>query len=93
MKLALAVITLITPTHCFTIPLLLGGLSIDKTPAGEVVVGIQSAVNAHGSGYDKRTEFVVGNGNFRINDEASVLANGKRTVPKSSFGIGKDGFK
>ncbi|RCN34494.1 hypothetical protein ANCCAN_19671 [Ancylostoma caninum] len=92
MKLALLTFVLFVGAQSFTIPLLFGGISVDKTPNNEVVIGINRGINILGNGVDGRTNFVVGNGTFNANDAAGVLVNGKRTGPRTSLGAGKDGF-
>ncbi|EPB71631.1 hypothetical protein ANCCEY_09277 [Ancylostoma ceylanicum] len=93
MKLALLTLVLFVGAQSFTIPLLFGGISIDKTPNNEVAIGFNRGINIQGNGFDRSTNFVVGNGTFNANDAAAVLVNGKRTGPRTSFGAGKDGFK
>ncbi|KAK6735235.1 hypothetical protein RB195_018423 [Necator americanus] len=93
MHLAVVTLAILASAHSFTIPLLFGGISLDRTNEGHIAVGIQRGVNVLGNGFQRNTNFVVGNATFGINDAADVLVNGRRSGPRSSLGVGKDGFK
>lgn len=53
----------------FKIPLLFGGISIDRTPKNEIQVGVQRGVNILGNGYDRNTKLAIGDGTFGASGE------------------------
>ncbi|WKX96845.1 hypothetical protein Q1695_012917 [Nippostrongylus brasiliensis] len=93
MRTLLLVLVAILYVNSFTIPLLLGGISVDKAPDGTVGVAFRRGVNVNGNGADANTQFIFGkDGMFNINDEQNVLVNGTRSGPRSSIGYDKNGF-
>lgn len=55
--------------HSFTIPLLFGGISVNKGPDGNVGIGFKNAINVNGNGFDRNTNFNVGKGKFDVQGE------------------------
>ncbi|KAK5971025.1 hypothetical protein GCK32_001803 [Trichostrongylus colubriformis] len=88
MKSLPIVLSVLVCVCSFEIPLLFGGISVNKDS-----IGFQRGINIDGNGVDHNTNFGFGSGNFGIDDRLDILKDGTRSGPRSSLKAGKDGLK
>ena len=65
-------------------------MSFNKTPDGQVEVGVNQNVNILGWGGSRGIKFTGGNGTFQTETEGGILANGTNFGANSTFGVDKE---